>query len=384
MAKRDYYEVLGVERSVSLDEIKKAYRQLALKYHPDKNPGDSAAEESFKEATEAYEVLKDDQKRKSYDRFGHKAPAMGAGGGGFGFETIDLSEALSAFMRDFGGFGGGLDDLFMGSRGGAGRRRTVNRGGNLEVKLPLTLEEISEGVTKKVRIRRWQRCTSCEGTGAEPGTSPVKCPTCQGAGQVRQVSRSLFGQMINITTCPACRGEGTVLSDPCRACSGNGRVRSQSTLAVKVPAGVTNGNYLTLSGEGNVGLRGGLPGDVIVFIEEKPHTQFHRVGDDLIRVQPLSFIVATLGGVVDIPTLHGTARLKIPPRTQSGKLLRLRSEGLPHLNGYGKGDLIVEAVVWTPEKLGQKEKKLLEELGALDAFIPDEKVQAALQKTRLK
>jgi len=384
MTKRDYYEVLGVERSATLDDIKKAYRQLALKYHPDKNPGDSASEESFKEATEAYEVLKDEQKRNSYDRFGHQAPGMGAGGGGFGFETFDLSEALSAFMRDFGGFGGGLDNLFMGGRGGSGRRRTVNRGGNLEVKLPLTLEEISEGVTKKVKIRRWQRCTTCEGTGAEPGTSPVNCPTCQGAGQVQQVSRSLFGQMVNITTCPACRGEGTVLSDPCRACSGSGRVRAQSTLAVKVPPGVATGNYLTLPGEGNVGLRGGPPGDVIVFIEEKPHKQFHRVGDDLFRVQPLSFVVATLGGSVDIPTIHGTARLKIPPKTQSGKLFRLRNEGLPHLNGYGKGDLIVEAVVWTPEKIGQKEKKLLEELGALDAFVPDEKVQAALQKARRK
>ncbi len=384
MAKRDYYEVLGVERSASLEDIKKAYRQLALKYHPDKNPGDAAAEESFKEATEAYEVLKDEQKRKSYDSFGHQAPGMGPGGGGFGFETFDLSEALRTFMRDFGGFGGGFNDLFMGSRGGAGRRRTVNRGGNLEIKLPMTLEEISEGVTRKVRIRRWRRCTACEGTGAEPGTSPVRCPTCQGAGQVQQVSRSLFGQMINVTTCPACRGEGTVLSDPCRTCSGSGRVRSQSTLAVKVPAGVATGNYLTLSGEGNVGLRGGPPGDVIVFIEEKPHSQFDRVGDDLFRIQPLSFTVAALGGTVDIPTLHETARLKIPPRTQSGKLLRLRGKGLPHLNGYGRGDLIVEAVVWTPEKLGQKEKKLLEELGAMDAIVPDEKVQAALQKNRRK
>ena len=385
MAKRDYYEVLGIERSASQDDIKKAYRKLALKYHPDRNPGEKVAEEKFKETTEAYEVLKDEDRRRQYDRFGHQAPGMGAragaGAGGFGFETFDLSDALRAFMRDFGGFGG-FDDLFTRGRGGPGRRRTVNRGGNLEVKLPLTLEEISKGVTKKVRIRRWQRCTTCGGSGAEPGTSPITCPTCHGAGQVQQVSRSFFGQMVSVTTCPACRGEGTVLADPCKTCSGSGRVRSQSTLAVKVPPGVATGNYLTLSGEGSVGLRGGPPGDVIVFIEEKPHPNFDRVGDDLYRVQPISFTTAAVGGTVDIPTLHSTARLKIPSKTQSGKILRLRGEGLPHLNGYGKGDLLVEVVVWTPQKLGPKEKKILEEIGQNELFIPDEKIQAALQKAR--
>lgn len=381
MAKRDYYEVLGIERSASLEEIKKAYRKLALQYHPDRNPGSKDAEEKFKEATEAYEVLKDEEKRRNYDRFGHSAPSMGAGPGGFGFETFDLSEALRAFMRDFGGFGG-FDDLFMGSRGGPGRRRTVNRGGSLEVKLPLTLEEISKGATKKVRIRRWQRCSTCSGSGAKPGTKPVTCPTCQGAGQVQQVSRSLFGQMVNVTTCPACKGEGTVLPDPCSACSGSGRVRAQNTLAVKVPPGVAAGNYLTLSGEGNVGLRGGPPGDVIVFIDEKPHQHFDREGDDLFRIQPVSFAMAAVGGSVDIPTLGGTARLKIPPKTQSGKILRLRGEGLPHLNGYGRGDLLVEVVVWTPEKLGPKEKKLLDEMEKNKLFEPDESVQVALQKAR--
>lgn len=381
MAKRDYYEVLGIDRSASVDEVKKAYRKLALKYHPDRNPGDKGAEEKFKEATEAYEVLKDDERRKSYDRFGHQAQGVGVGTGGFGFETFDLSEALRAFMRDFGGFGG-FDDLFMGRRGGPGRRRTVNRGGNLEIKLALSLEEISRGVTKKVRIRRWQRCSTCEGSGAQPGTSPITCPTCQGAGQVQQVSRSLFGQMVNVSTCPACRGEGMVVAEPCKTCSGSGRVRSQSTITVKVPPGVATGNYLTLSGEGNVGLRGGPPGDVIVFIEEKPHPHFDREGDNLYRIQPVSFATAALGGTVDIPTLHGTARLKIPSRTQSGKILRLRDEGIPHLNGYGKGDLLVEIVVWTPQKVGANEKKLLEELEENEQFKPGEKVQAALQKAR--
>ena len=263
MAKRDYYEVLGVSKTADAEEIKKAYRKLALEFHPDKNPGDSEAEEKFKEATEAYEVLKDDQRRAQYDRFGHQAPGVGAGAGGFGFETFDLSEALNIFSRAFGGgFGfGGFDDLFGGGMRGGRRRRSVNRGGNLEVKLPLTLEEIAEGVTKKVRIRRWERCGTCEGKGTKSGSEPVTCQTCGGAGQVQQVSRSIFGQMMNVTTCPTCKGEGTVITDPCPTCSGTGRERSQTTLAVKVPPGVSSGNYLTLQEEGNAGLRGGPSGD---------------------------------------------------------------------------------------------------------------------------
>lgn len=381
MAKRDYYEVLGINRSATVDDIKKAYRKLALEYHPDRNPGDKEAEEKFKEATEAYEVLKDGDKRQQYDRFGHQSPGMGPGTGGFGFETFDLSEALRAFMRDFGGFGG-FEDLFGGGMRGSGRRRAVNRGGNLEVKLQLTLEEISEGITKKVKIRRWQRCTACEGSGAKKGTSPVTCPTCNGEGQVQQVSRSIFGQMVNVTTCPACRGEGTVIAETCETCTGTGRVKSQTTIAVKVPSGVSAGNYLTMQGEGNTGLRGGPPGDVIVFIEEKPHPHFDREGDDLFRVEPISITKAILGGSVDIPTLKGKARLKIPAGTQSGKILRLRGEGIPHLNGYGRGDLLVEVIVWVPQKVGSREKKLLEEIDSSDDFQPEQKVQINLQHSR--
>jgi molecular chaperone DnaJ len=381
MARRDYYEVLGVERSAQIEEIKKAYRQLALKYHPDRNPGDKEAEEKFKEATEAYEVLKDPQKRERFDRFGHAAPGAAGGAGGFGFETFDLSEALRAFMRDFGGgFGGGFEDLFGGFS--PRRRRTVNRGGNLEVRLPLTLKEIAEGAAKKIRLRRWEKCSSCGGGGGRSGTEPRTCPTCQGAGQVRQVTRSFFGQMVNLTTCPECRGEGTVVSDPCPACQGGGRVQAQTTIAVQIPPGVTAGNYITVRGEGNVGLRGGPSGDVIVIIEEKPHAHFDREGDDLFRIQPISFPTAVLGGSIEVPTLHGTARLKIPTGTQSGKVLRLRGEGLPHLNGYGRGDLLVEVVVWIPEKPGSREKKALEELQRSGRFDPDEKVQSALRKER--
>ncbi len=383
-AKRDYYEVLGVDRSADLETVKKAYRKLALEYHPDRNPGDAGAEEKFKEATEAYEVLKDPEKRARYDRFGHQAPpGMGAGGAGFGFETFDLSEALRAFMRDFGGFGGGFEDLFGGGmRGGGRRRRTVRRGGNIEVRLPLTLHEIAGGSAKKVRVRRWERCRDCGGSGAKEGTEPVTCTTCGGSGQVQQVSRSLFGQMVNITTCPTCQGEGTVIAEPCATCSGTGRTRAQATLSVKVPPGVAEGNYLTLGGEGNIGLRGGPPGDVIVFIEEKPHAQFDREGDDLFRVQPVSFGTAVQGGTITIPTLNGSARLKVPAKTQSGKLLRLRGEGLPHLNGYGRGDLLVEIVVWTPAKTSGKEKKILDEMQQEGLFEPTGADQEELQKAR--
>ncbi len=381
MSKRDYYEVLGVLKSAGTEEIKKAYRKLALEHHPDKNPGDSSAEEKFKEAAEAYEVLKDDQKRAQYDRFGHQAPGMGPGAGGFGFESFDLSEALRAFMRDFGGFGG-FDDIFSGGMRGGRRRRTVNRGGNLEVKLPLTLEEIADGITKKVRIRRWERCGSCNGSGTRTGSEPVTCQTCGGAGQVQQVSRSIFGQMVNVTTCPTCRGEGTVISDPCQTCSGTGRERSQTTLAVKVPPGVSSGNYLTLQDEGNAGLRGGPSGDVIVFIEEKPHPDFIRAGDDLVRVQPISFPLAVLGGTVDVPTIHETARLKIPARSMSGKILRMRGKGLPHLNGFGHGDLLIEIAIYIPEKLGSDEKRLLEQMKDYKNFMPDDRAAGKYRKHR--
>ncbi len=381
MSKRDYYEVLGVVKTAGTEDIKKAYRKLAIEFHPDKNPGDSNAEEKFKEATEAYEVLKDDQKRAQFDRFGHQAPGMGQGAGGFGFETFDLSEALRAFMRDFGGFGG-FDDIFSGGMRGGRRRRTVNRGGNLEVKLPLTLEEIADGVTKKVRIRRWELCDSCSGSGAREGSEPVTCQTCGGAGQVQQVSRSIFGQMVNVTTCPTCRGEGTVIADPCKTCSGTGRARSQTTLAVKVPPGVSNGNYITLQDEGNTGLRGGPAGDLIVFIEEKPHSDFSREGDDLLHIRPISFSRAVLGGTVDVPTIHGTARLKIPAKSRSGKILRMRGEGLPHLNGFGRGDLLVELAIYIPEKLGSAEKRLLEEMEENEHFLPNDRSAEKYRKQR--
>ncbi|MFC1499925.1 molecular chaperone DnaJ [Candidatus Zixiibacteriota bacterium] len=381
MSKRDYYEVLGVDKTAGTEEIKKAYRKLAIEFHPDKNPGDSSAEEKFKEATEAYEVLKDDQKRAQYDRFGHQTPGMGQGTGGFGFETFDLSEALRTFMRDFGGFGG-FDDIFGGGMRGGRRRRTVNRGGNLEVKLPLTLEEIAEGVTKKVRIRRWEPCDSCHSSGAREGSDPVTCQTCGGAGQVQQVSRSIFGQMVNVTTCPTCRGEGTVITDPCKACGGTGRDRSQATLAVKVPPGVSNGNYITLPDEGNTGLRGGPAGDVIVFIEEKTHDDFTREGDNLLHVRPISFSRAVLGGTVDVPTISGTARLKIPAKSRSGKVLKMRGEGLPHLNGFGRGDLLIELAIYIPEKLGSAEKRLLEEMDNNDTFTPGDRSAEKYRKQR--
>lgn len=289
MAKRDYYEVLGVDRSAGEAEIKKVYRQLALKFHPDRNPGDASAEENFKEATEAYEVLKDPVKRQRYDQFGHAGMGQGAGfgGGGFGFEGFDLSDALRAFMNDFGGFGGGgFEDLFGGGRG----RRVNNRGGDLQVRLKLTLEEIADGVTKKLRVKRLATCPECSGHGSAPGSSRNTCPQCKGAGQVRRITRSLFGQMVNVTTCDVCRGSGQVISTPCSRCRGDGCIKDQTTVNVNIPAGVSSGNYIPIEGKGDAGRLGGPPGDIIVVIEEMDHEDFTRQDNNIILQVSVSFI----------------------------------------------------------------------------------------------
>ncbi len=362
MAKRDYYEVLGVARDASEDDIKKAYRRLALKHHPDKNPGDKGAEEQFKEVAEAYEVLRDSEKRARYDRYGH-AGLEGAAGPGGGFHGFDLSDALRSFMRDFG-----LDDFFGAreARPEVGRRR----GADIQVRLPLTLEEIAGGATKKIKLRRQQRCTHCNGAGAEPGTSTSVCSACRGAGQVRSVSNSLFGQFVNVSTCPTCGGSGSIITDPCHVCRGDGRVRSEATLSVRVPAGVSSGNYVPMRGEGHVGPRGGGTGDVLVMIEELEHPIFQRRGDDIVFPLHISIVQAALGDDVEVPTLQGRARMKIPGGTQSGRVFRLRGKGIPHLHGGGSGDLLVPVTVWVPTKLGPEEKRLLRELGTSPRVRP--------------
>ena len=362
MTKRDYYEVLGVQRDTSTEEIKKTYRKLAMEYHPDRNAGDKKAEGKFKEIAEAYEVLKDPEKRARYDRFGHS----GIKGGfedftGFGF---DLADALRTFMSE----GFGIGDFFD-----IGRRSTdtrKQRGRNLQIKLKLTLEEISTGVEKKIKLKILDLCDGCRGTGAAPGTSTTTCLQCQGSGEVRQVSQSLFGQFVNISTCPRCNGEGKIFQQTCKVCNGDGRFQREKIITVEIPAGVSSGNYITMRAEGNVGPKGGPAGDVIIFIDEIEHKTFERHGDDILYDLPLNFSQAALGANIEVPTLNGRANLHIPTGTQSGKVLRMRGKGIPCLHSHGRGDQLVRIVVWTPTKLSSKEKKIFEELAKSENSRP--------------
>lgn len=364
MSKRDYYDVLGVGRNASPEEIKKAYRQMAIKYHPDKNPGDKAAEEKFKEAAEAYEVLSDAQKKQRYDQFGHAGVGSSAAGGGYGAGGFSMDDIFSQFGDIFGGaFGGG-------GGGGRGGRR-VNRGSNLRVKVKLTLEEIAAGVEKKLKVPKYVSCTSCSGKGAANGSAMSTCSTCKGSGQVTQYMNTMLGRMQTTTTCPACGGEGQTITDKCKSCHGDGVVRGEEMISVKIPAGVHEGIQLSVSGKGNAGARGGLPGDLIVVIEEAPHDHFMRDGNNLFYEYHVSIPDAALGTSVEIPTLDGKARVKIEPGTQSGKVLRLKGKGLPDINGYSRGDLLVNIQVWTPTKLSSEEEKLMEKLRDSQNFKPN-------------
>lgn len=370
MAKRDYYDILGVGRTASLDEIKKAYRKLALKYHPDRNPNNKEAEDKFKEAAEAYEVLGDTDKRRKYDQFGHDGLRPGADFRPF----TDVNDIFSAFGDIFGGtFGGGIFEEVFSGRGTRPRSRSHAGipGSDLKVRLKLTLEEIANGVEKKIKIRRWEKCQVCGGTGAR-SSGAVTCPVCNGTGEVRQVSRSPFGQFVNISTCSNCNGEGRIVKDPCPNCHGDGRVQSESTIKVNVPAGVAADNYIPLKGQGNAGQRSGPPGDLIVLIEEDLHKHFVRNGDDVILDLLISFPEAALGAEVEVPTLTGRAKLRIEAGTQSGRILRMREKGIPHLNGYGRGDQLVRVNVWVPTRLSAKEKDLIKQLGASENIKPRE------------
>jgi molecular chaperone DnaJ len=365
--KRDYYEVLGVDREADGEVIKKAYRKLALAYHPDKNPGDKQAEERFKEVAEAYEVLRDPSKRARYDQFGHEGLRTGTGWPG-GFGGFDLSDALRSFLRDFGaGFSFGDmfgEDLRSASRG-------PRRGQDLQIRLRLTLREIATGVSKKIRLNRMTRCTTCDGSGARPGSTPSTCSTCRGAGRVKRVSSSLFGQMVRVETCPTCGGEGSVLSDPCQDCNGKGVAEEKTTISVKIPAGVASGNYLTLRNQGHAGAKGGPAGDAYVLIVEEEDEYFERQGTDVVCRLPVSYPTAVLGGEVEVSTLTGKSRIKIPAGTPSGKVFRMRGKGLPEVNGSRRGDQLVQVVVWVPEHLKGQERKHIEELAELAGLKPD-------------
>ncbi len=359
MAKRDYYEVLGVNKDASTDEIKKAYKKLAMKYHPDKNPGDKTAEEKFKEAAEAYDVLSTPEKKANYDRFGHAADQMGGGGyGGGGFSNFE--DIFSAFGDIFGGGGGG----FGGGFGGRRRPSGPPPGEDLQIRIPLNLKEIAEGATKKVKIRRYRKCSSCAGHG---GTGEKTCQTCHGQGQVKRVSNSIYGQMVNVTSCPTCQGLGKVISDPCKVCTGEGRVKEESTISIKVPAGVAEGNYITLRGEGNVGQRGGAAGDLIALITEAKDDFFVRHGNDLHCELPVSITKMVLGGKVKVPTLEDEAfELDVSAGTQAGKRMQIKGKGLPELNRMDRrGSLYVTLQVKIPSSLSSEERDLYRKLNDL-------------------
>ncbi len=368
----DYYDLLGVSRDASEDEIKKAYRKLALEYHPDRNDGSKEAEERFKEITEAYEVLRDPEKRDAYDRYGEAGVGRGGRGGFSG--GFDFSDALEIFMRDFGGGGfGGFEEIFGRGRRGRGRRAGgPAKGERLRVRLPLTLEEVAEGVTKTLRVAVLERCPACEGTGGEGGAQPERCSACDGSGEERQVQRSVFGQFVNVRPCRRCGGSGEVISDPCSRCNGGGRVRDEREIRIEVPPGVTSENFITVRGQGNVGPRGGPRGDVVVLLEVEADERFVRKGPDLIYELPISYTSAALGGEVEVPTVDGTASLRIPAGIQSGQFLRLRGKGLPDLERSGRGDQLVRVVVWTPEALGDEEERILEELREVEQQPPEQ------------
>ena len=360
MAKRDYYEVLGVGKSATKEELKKAYRKLAMQYHPDRNPDDKDAEEKFKEAAEAYEILNDDNKRARYDRFGHE----GVRGSGFGSQGFsDINDIFSHFSDIFGG-ASIFDDFFGGgSQRSRGRKRGQGvPGSDLRVNLKLTLEEIAEGVTKKIKIKKQVKCDACGGNGSEGGKSTKSCPACHGTGEIKTVSRSVFGQFVNIQPCNNCDGDGVVVDNPCKKCMGEGRIADEVTVKIDSPAGVSEGNYMTMRGEGNAGKRGGEPGDLIVVFQELPHEYFMREGDDILYDLFINYPDAVLGAEAEVPTLNGKAKLKIDNGTPTGKLLKMRDKGIKHLNHSGRGDQIVRVNIEIPKKVNSKEKELLREL----------------------
>ncbi len=361
MAKRDYYEILGIAKNASEEEIKKAYRKLAIKYHPDKNPDDKSAEEKFKEAAEAYEVLSNAEKRQRYNQFGHAG--VGGASGGHGGHGMNMDDIFSQFGDIFGGFGFG-----GGGRSSGGRR--VNRGSNLRVKVKLNLKEIANGAEKKIKVNKYVGCKTCQGSGAKNGQYDT-CKQCNGSGVVTRVQQTILGAMQTQTTCNACGGEGRIVRDKCNTCHGDGIVREEEVISLNIPAGVAEGMQLSMSGKGNAAPRGGINGDLLIVIEEEDHPDLKREGNHLIYSLNISFPDAAIGTNVEIPTIDAKAKIKIEPGTQSGRVLRLKGKGLPDINSYGKGDLLVEISVYTPNHLSPEERKMLEQLKSSKNFEPN-------------
>ncbi len=365
MGKRDYYEVLGVSKEATKEEIKKAYRKQALKFHPDKNPGDKKSEDNFKEAAEAYEVLSNEEKKARYDRFGHAGmgSASSTNYGGAGMTMDDIFSSFGDIFGDaFGGFGG-----FSGGR----RARRVNKGSNLRVKVKLTLQEIATGAEKKIKVNKYDTCTTCSGTGAADASSLSTCSTCHGSGHVTRLTNTMLGQMQTTSVCPSCGGEGKSITKKCIACYGEGIVQKEDVIKINIPAGVGKGMQMTVEGKGNAPRRGGINGDLLVVIDEEEHTELIREGNDLIYNLFISIPDAVLGTYVEVPTVETNVKIKIEPGTQPGKILRLRGKGLPEVNGYGRGDLLVNVNVWIPKSVNKDEIKIIEKFRDSESFIPN-------------
>jgi molecular chaperone DnaJ len=364
MTKRDYYEILGVSKNASKEEIKKSYRKQALKFHPDKNPGDKSAEEKFKEAAEAYEVLSNDEKRSRYDRFGHAG--MGSAGNGFGGGGMTMEDIFSSFGDIFGDAFGGFGGFSSGSR----RGRRVNKGSNLRVKVKLDLNEIANGTEKKIKVNKYALCDSCGGTGAADSKSYSDCTTCHGSGHVTRITNTLLGQMQTTSVCPSCGGEGKIISRKCQTCYGEGIIEKEEIIKINIPAGVAKGMQMTVGGKGNAPRRGGVNGDLLVVIDEEEHEELIREGNDLIYNLFISIPDAITGTQVEVPTVDSNVKIKIEPGTQPGKILRLRGKGLPEVNGYGRGDLLVNVNVWIPKSLSKEDMKIIEKFRESESFVP--------------
>lgn len=370
--KRDFYEILGVTKSSSQDEIKKAYRKVAMQFHPDRNPGDKPSEEKFKEAAEAYEILSDSDKRAQYDRFGHNAFSQArGGGGGFNGGGMNMDDIFSQFGDVFGEespfgsfFGGG------GQRRSSGGKPRGTRGSNLRIKIKLSYEEMAKGASKTVKVKKHVSCTTCSGSGAKDKNSVQTCSTCGGSGQVRKVQNTFLGQMQTVTTCPACNGEGSTITNKCTSCKGEGRVYGEETVTIEIPAGVQEGMQLSMNGKGNAGERGGANGDLIILIEEEAHAELHRDGLNVAFDLHITFPDAVFGTNVEVPTIDGKAKIKIPPGTQSGKIFRLKGKGFPSVNSYEKGDQLIHVNIWTPQHVNSEEKTMLEKMQDSDNFQP--------------